>query len=196
MLKTKPKLSLNTSVAHSVSLKSSLPAISPGPSSVRHTPITPATARPNAQTLTNHTSEHSSASTPKQTNTSKGILKKKTSPGTRNLPPVKKRIQFSKSPTVYCMTPIENPEEYYGTNNKLSRDERRWAMTVVWRMSNVFSQRCLFSVSFITIQWVRTLEPYDRRVLKAFSYRAIYLWHMVFFWWISDYSDYEFYHYR
>jgi hypothetical protein len=37
-----------------------------------------------------------------------------------------KKIQFENTPTVYCVTPIDNKDEYYGGYVKMSRDERRW----------------------------------------------------------------------
>jgi hypothetical protein len=39
-----------------------------------------------------------------------------------------KRIQFKATPVVHCVTPIENPDEYYGKYTKPSRDERRWML--------------------------------------------------------------------
>ncbi|KAL2866231.1 uncharacterized protein BJX67DRAFT_382043 [Aspergillus lucknowensis] len=53
---------------------------------------------------------------------SKSILKKQASSSKPE-----KRIQFSTtSPTVHCITPIENRDEYYGSYTKLSKEERRW----------------------------------------------------------------------
>ncbi|KAJ5518714.1 Kae1/YgjD family [Penicillium expansum] len=56
---------------------------------------------------------------------SKSILKKQSSSRAAN---VDKRIQFKVTPTVHCVTPIENPDEYYGNYMKMSREERQWTV--------------------------------------------------------------------
>lgn len=56
---------------------------------------------------------------------SKSILKKHSSAQASG---PEKRIQFKGTPTVHCVTPIENPDEYYGKHTKISREERRWTM--------------------------------------------------------------------
>lgn len=64
----------------------------------------------------------------------KSILKKqpKTQSGPSEKSKVDKRIQFRGSPTVHCITPIENEvaEEYYGSSMdvKMGRGERRWVV--------------------------------------------------------------------
>lgn len=60
----------------------------------------------------------------------RSILKKSTPSrygAVQNQGDVKKRIHFRTTPTVYCVTPIENPEEYYGKHFKMSTAERRLA---------------------------------------------------------------------
>ncbi|KAJ0423476.1 hypothetical protein BJY00DRAFT_278630 [Aspergillus carlsbadensis] len=54
---------------------------------------------------------------------SKSILKKQAGATTQKK---SKSIQFNGNPTVHCITPIENGDEYYGSYRKLSREERRW----------------------------------------------------------------------
>jgi len=51
----------------------------------------------------------------------KSILKK----GSKSDSPSKK-LQIAAEPTVYCVTPIEAGDEYYGGYVKMSREERRW----------------------------------------------------------------------
>jgi hypothetical protein len=55
---------------------------------------------------------------------SKSILKKQA--GATTSQKKSKSIQFNGNPTVHCITPIENGDEYYGSYRKLSREERRW----------------------------------------------------------------------
>ncbi|KAF9894934.1 hypothetical protein FE257_004556 [Aspergillus nanangensis] len=113
----KPKLSVSISAAQNT--RPSLSLKSPGP--LPRTPLSPAAPSPSAKRF-------SSLQVPAYNYTnscaSKSILKKQTT-ATRNMA-VDKRIQFQGTPTVHCVTPIENPEEYYGTYTKLSREERRW----------------------------------------------------------------------
>lgn len=110
-----PKLSLSISAAQNV--RPTLSLKSPG---LPRTPISPSAASPTAKRF-------SSLQVPSynysNSCTSKSILKKQ--PGGHNAVP-EKRIQFKGTPTVHCVTPIENPEEYYGNYVKLSREERRW----------------------------------------------------------------------
>lgn len=117
----KPKLSLSISAAQNTASRPSLSLLSPGPASVMpRTPISPSPISPIA-----HRREYSSMLQPTYayTNSSsaKSILKKH-----KHATSSSKRIQFQNSPTVYCVTPIENKEEYYGGYVKMSRDERRW----------------------------------------------------------------------
>ncbi|EAU32992.1 conserved hypothetical protein [Aspergillus terreus NIH2624] len=110
-----PKLSLSISAAQNV--RPTLSLKSPG---LPRTPISPSAASPTAKRF-------SSLQVPSynysNSCTSKSILKKQ--PNGHNAVP-EKRIQFKGTPTVHCVTPIENPEEYYGNYVKLSREERRW----------------------------------------------------------------------
>lgn len=114
---TKPQLSLCISAAQNSS-RSSLSLKSPGFSP--RTPISPAAASPTGKRF-------SSLQAPSYSYTnscsSKSILKKY--PAERSTK-ADKRIQFKGTPVVHCVTPIENPDEYYGTYTKLSREERRW----------------------------------------------------------------------
>ncbi|OJJ99738.1 hypothetical protein ASPACDRAFT_43370 [Aspergillus aculeatus ATCC 16872] len=114
----RPKLSLSISAAQNAS-RSSFPLKSPG--AVPRTPISPAS--PGAKrfsTLQVPSFGYDNACA------SKSILKKHSAPGAPSSSD--KRIQFKGTPTVHCVTPIENPEEYYGTYTKLSREERRWVV--------------------------------------------------------------------
>jgi hypothetical protein len=54
---------------------------------------------------------------------SRSILKKSaaTKPSSQ-----RRQLSFSETPVVYSVTPIEEPD-YYGSNTKMSREERRWA---------------------------------------------------------------------
>ncbi|KAB8072445.1 hypothetical protein BDV29DRAFT_177368 [Aspergillus leporis] len=116
----RPKLSLSISAAQNTS-RPSLSLKSPG--LPPRTPISPVAASPSA-------ARFSSLQVPSYTYanscSSKGILKKHSKSGAPDN--VNKRIQFKGTPTVHCVTPIENPDEYYGTYNKLSREERRWTV--------------------------------------------------------------------
>ena len=117
----KPQLTLSISAAQnsrSLSLKS------PSTTTPR-TPISPAAASPSGRRSSAFQQPPSYAYT--SSCSTKGILKKYPSArASRHAD--NKRIQFKGTPTVYCVTPIENPEEYYGSHKKLSRDERRWMM--------------------------------------------------------------------
>ncbi|CAI7579076.1 unnamed protein product [Penicillium crustosum] len=116
----KPKLSLSISAVQnaprpSLSLKS--------PSALPRTPISPVSA------ASPTSKRFSSLQVPSYAYTnscsSKSILKKQSSSRTAT---VDKRIQFKVTPTVHCVTPIENPDEYYGKHMKMSREERRWTV--------------------------------------------------------------------
>ncbi|KAI9741024.1 MAG: hypothetical protein M1834_002735 [Cirrosporium novae-zelandiae] len=115
----KPKLSLSisTSVAPrpSLSLKSPLP----------RTPISPSPISPTARNTRLNQRGFSSIQQPTYAyanyGSKKSILKKGQTPSSAS-----KRIQFQGEPTVHCITPIENADEYYGGYTKMSREERRW----------------------------------------------------------------------
>ncbi|KAL2014568.1 hypothetical protein VTN00DRAFT_2093 [Thermoascus crustaceus] len=123
----RPKLSLSISAAQnssrpSLSLKS--PGLTP------RTPISPSPISPTAKNTIANQRGYSTLQVPTYSytncSTSKSILKKhQTAGSTSNMG---KRIQFNGNPTVYCVTPIENPDEYYGGYAKMSRDERRWGV--------------------------------------------------------------------
>lgn len=113
MYSARPKLSLCINAAQTVSrpLKSPL-----------RTPISP------AQPASPSTKRFSTLQVPAYSYanncSSKSILKKNSS--TRSS--VSKSIQFQATPTVHCVTPIENKDEYYGKHTKMSREERRWGV--------------------------------------------------------------------
>ncbi|KAJ6001841.1 hypothetical protein N7522_007068 [Penicillium canescens] len=116
----KPKLSLSISAAQNttrptLSLKS--------PSALPRTPASPiSAASPTARRF-------STLQVPSYSYTnscsSKSILKKQCDSRSGA---VDKRIQFKVTPTVHCVTPIENPDEYYGKHTKMTREERRWTV--------------------------------------------------------------------
>ncbi|RLL95043.1 hypothetical protein CFD26_105225 [Aspergillus turcosus] len=114
----RPKLSVVTSTAQSLT-RPSLSLKSPGP--FPRTPISPVPPSPGGKRF-------SSIQAPSYSYTnsckSKSILKKQ--PMASATSHAEKRIQFQGTPTVHCVTPIENPEEYYGKYTKLSKEERRW----------------------------------------------------------------------
>lgn len=111
----KPKLSLSISAAQNA--RSSFSLKSPG--AAPRTPISPAAPSPGAKRFSTLQPSYAYANNC----SSRSILKKH--PGASSSH-ADKRIKFKGTPTVYCVTPIENPEEYYGNHTKLSRDERRW----------------------------------------------------------------------
>lgn len=122
MYAARPKLSLSISAAQNVT-RPSLSLKSPSAMSMPRSPLSPVSAAsPTAKRF-------SSLQVPSYSYTnscsSKSILKKHSSART-GVP--EKRIQFKGTPTVHCVTPIENPDEYYGKHTKLSREERRWAV--------------------------------------------------------------------
>lgn len=116
----RPKLSLSISAAQnttrpSLSLKS--------PCAIPRSPLSPVSA------ASPTSKRFSSLQVPSYAYTnscsSKSILKKH--PAAQTGAP-EKRIQFKGTPTVHCVTPIENPDEYYGKHTRISREERRWAV--------------------------------------------------------------------
>jgi hypothetical protein len=116
----KPKLSLSISAATNTT-RPALSLRSPGP--VPRTPISPSPLSPVCMR------EFSKQSAPMysytNSSTAKSILKKGSTSSTSSRSSGKS-IQFQSTPTVYCVTPIENKDEYYGGQVKVSRDERRW----------------------------------------------------------------------
>ncbi|KAJ5775900.1 uncharacterized protein N7511_000911 [Penicillium nucicola] len=116
----KPKLSLSISAAQN----STRPTLSlKSPSAIPRTPVSPiSAASPTAMRFS--TLQVPSYSYTNSCST-KSILKKKSDSRSGA---VDKRIQFKVAPTVHCVTPIENPDEYYGKHTKMSREERRWTV--------------------------------------------------------------------
>ncbi|PWY90727.1 hypothetical protein BO70DRAFT_392412 [Aspergillus heteromorphus CBS 117.55] len=111
----KPKLSLSISAAQNASR----PALSlKSPGAIPRTPISPAS--PSAKRFSFFQVQSYGYT---NSCSSKSILKKHSAGVPSH---AEKRIHFKGTPTVHCVTPIENPEEYYGTYTKLSREERRW----------------------------------------------------------------------
>lgn len=88
------------------------------------TPVSPSPISPAANSREYATLQPSYAYT--NSSSAKSILKKHSQQGSST--GASKKIQFQNTPTVYCVTPIENKDEYYGGYVKMSRDERRWAM--------------------------------------------------------------------
>ncbi|KAL4862313.1 hypothetical protein BDV12DRAFT_46188 [Aspergillus spectabilis] len=123
---TKPKLSVSISAAQStISQRPSLSLNLKSPGLQVHSPRSPLPPSPAAS------KRFSTLQVPSQqapsynyvnSCSSKSILKKQTGSGTAG----NKKLQFRGDPTVHCITPIENGEEYYGSYRKLSREERRW----------------------------------------------------------------------
>ena len=113
----RPKLALNTTAAQNARPTLSLKS----PMTVPRTPISPvpvaSPAKMRFSTLQVPTYAYTNSCS------SKSILKKQKS-GRSGA--TEKRIQFQFTPTVHCVTPIENPDEYYGKHTKMSREERRW----------------------------------------------------------------------
>ncbi|KAF4215259.1 hypothetical protein CNMCM8980_010337 [Aspergillus fumigatiaffinis] len=117
----RPKLSVVTSTAQSLT-RPSLSLKSPGP--FPRTPNSPVPLSPGGKRFSSiQTQSYGYTNSCK----SKSILKKQ--PMASATSHAEKRIQFQGTPTVHCVTPIENPEEYYGTYTKLSKEERRWMTT-------------------------------------------------------------------
>lgn len=117
----KPKLSLSIAAAQGPP-RPSLSLKSPG-LPIPRTPISPvSTASPTSKRFS---SLQVPAYNYSNSCSSKSILKKQpvARPGVAD-----KRIQFQVTPTVHCVTPIENPDEYYGKHTKMSREERRWTV--------------------------------------------------------------------
>ncbi|KAG2021819.1 hypothetical protein GB937_004367 [Aspergillus fischeri] len=116
----RPKLYVVTSTAQSLT-RPSLSLKSPGP--FPRTPNSPVPPSPGGKRFSSIQAQSYS-----YTNSckSKSILKKQ--PMASATSHAEKRIQFQATPTVHCVTPIENPEEYYGAYTKLSKEERRWIM--------------------------------------------------------------------
>ncbi|KAJ5562372.1 hypothetical protein N7535_003175 [Penicillium sp. DV-2018c] len=118
----RPKLSLSISTAQNVprpslSLKS--------PSALPRTPVSPSPISAGSPTSKRFSTLQVPSYSYTNSCSAKSILKKQTSSQTAT---ADKRIQFKGTPTVHCVTPIENPDEYYGKHTKMSREERRWTV--------------------------------------------------------------------
>ncbi|KKZ63478.1 hypothetical protein EMCG_02209 [[Emmonsia] crescens] len=140
----KPKLSL--SIATASTSNTSRPVLSlksPVAMSMSMPPRTPLSPSPLSPTARNTKLNQRGFSTMQQQATfayanaasSKSILKKNSSfssasssSSSPSSGASSKRIQFICEPTVHCVTPIENGEDYYGGYVKMSRDERRWML--------------------------------------------------------------------
>lgn len=122
----KPKLSLSISAATSSVPRPALTLKSSGALNVPCTPISPSPLSPTAHNTRLNQRGFSTVQQPTfayvNASGSKSILKKTHVPNNGEV----KRIRFSGEPTVHCVTPIENPDDYYGAYVKMSRDERRW----------------------------------------------------------------------
>jgi len=118
----KPKLSLSISTAAAQSTRPRLTLKSPV---MPRTPISPSPISPTARNTRMNLKGYSTYQQPSYSyanhSSSKSILKKKGSQGSPS-----KKLQIAAEPTVYCVTPIEAGEEYYGGYTKMSKDERRW----------------------------------------------------------------------
>lgn len=126
----KPKLSLSINTAvqparPTLALKS--PSIRAPPSPLCHSPAplspTVRNTRLNQYSTTSSNSRYA-ATQPTyayaNSSTARSILKK----GSRDTA-TKRSLSWDEKPTVYCVTPIEEPD-YYGESKRMSRDERRW----------------------------------------------------------------------
>lgn len=117
----KPKLSLTVSAASQASTRPSLSLST----SMPRTPVSPSPLSPTAINTRMNKRGYSTVQQPTysyvNSSSSKSILKK----GAASRASVAgKRLQFSGEPTVYCVTPIENKEDYWV--KVASREERRW----------------------------------------------------------------------
>ncbi|EEP77031.1 predicted protein [Uncinocarpus reesii 1704] len=125
----KPKLSLKITTPTSGLSSLSLP--SPAAMAMPRTPHSPSPQSPTAlNTARNRRiSQGHLSPLPQQQNftysnssTAKSILKKSKAASNET-----RKIQFNGEPTVHCITPIENPDEYYGSSARMSREEKRWS---------------------------------------------------------------------
>lgn len=124
MYRSKPKLSVSIAAAQSTVSRPSLSLKSPGPLLSPRSPFCPPSPAPPAKRFSNLQVPAAPSYNYVNSCSSKSILKKQAGPAGTSTS-ASKRIQFG-SPTVHCITPIENRDEYYGTYTKLSKEERRW----------------------------------------------------------------------
>ncbi|KAL3445271.1 hypothetical protein BJX65DRAFT_282120 [Aspergillus insuetus] len=132
MIRTaKPKLSVSIAAAQSTVSRPSLslnlnlksPALASPRSPLPLSPVATASSSKRFSTLQVPPTSQPSYSYVNSCS-SKSILKKQA--GATASQKKSKSIQFNGNPTVHCITPIENGDEYYGSYRKLSREERRW----------------------------------------------------------------------
>ncbi|WEW58828.1 hypothetical protein PRK78_004296 [Emydomyces testavorans] len=125
----KPKLSLKITTTATGVPSLSLP--SPAAMAMPRTPLSPNPRSPTALNTSRNRKISLAHLSPLQqqpsfnyanSSTTKSILKK--SNAANNGLAGTRRIQFSGEPTVHCVTPIENPDEYYGSYMKMSKEER------------------------------------------------------------------------
>jgi len=120
----KPKLSLSISTAVQGSSRPALSLKSPAALTPR-TPVSPSPRSPTAYNTLLNQRGFATVQQPSfaysNSHSAKSILKKANTCSSAS-----KRIQFHGEPTVHLVTPIENPDDYYGGYVKMSRDERRW----------------------------------------------------------------------
>jgi len=119
---SKPKLALSISTSAS---QASRPSLSLKTPTLPRTPISPSPISPTARNTRMNKKGYSNYQQPtysySNSSNTKSILKK----GSKSDSPSKK-LQIAAEPTVYCVTPIDAGEEYYGGYVKMSREERRW----------------------------------------------------------------------
>ena len=118
----KPKLSLSISAATNTT-RPALSLRSPGP--MPRTPVSPSPLSPVYAAARDFTKQTVPMYSYSNSSSAKSILKKGSASSTSSRSSGK-AIHFQSTPTVYCVTPIENKDEYYGGPVKMSRDERRW----------------------------------------------------------------------
>lgn len=124
----KPKLSLSISTTAQTSARPSLSLKSPMVVMPR-TPISPSPISPTARNTRLNQRGYSTMQQPTfayaNTSNSKSILKKNSYSQTPSSA-ASRHLQFREEPIVYCVTPIENTDDYYGAYTKTSKEERRW----------------------------------------------------------------------
>lgn len=123
----KPKLSLSISTAAQQSTRPSLTLKSPA---LPRTPISPSPISPTARNTRMNKQGYSTFQQPSYNysnpSSQRSILKKSSSCSSTSSSSSSKKLQISPEPIVYCVTPIEAGEEYYGGYVKMTREERRW----------------------------------------------------------------------
>ncbi|EXJ88430.1 hypothetical protein A1O1_05360 [Capronia coronata CBS 617.96] len=120
----KPKLSLSISTSSTPSTARSTLALK-SPMSPLRSPIPPSPISPTARNTRLNQRGYSTMQQPTyayvNSSSSRSILKKSSKSPASGA----RQLSFAETPVVYCVTPIED-EGYYGTHNKMSREERRW----------------------------------------------------------------------